>query len=137
MSTDIRPEVSKKNRWYIPRERYYELQHFCKQYPMWKKEVAYYTGYVTMSRTDSSLIFNGYSNPTEDAVIRIEKFQSHIKLVDSTIKEVAGGLAPYLMKSVAYGKTYAYLQTVDSVPCCRETFYDIYREFFWALDKKR
>ena len=37
MSTDISPEISKKSRWWIPRERYYELKHFSMQYPEWKK----------------------------------------------------------------------------------------------------
>ena len=37
MSTVIRPEISKKNLYWIPKHRYYELKHFCLQYPEWKK----------------------------------------------------------------------------------------------------
>lgn len=31
-----RAEVSKRNKYYISKHRYYELKHFCLQYPEWK-----------------------------------------------------------------------------------------------------
>lgn len=37
MGTDIRAEVSTKNRYWIEKHRYYELKHFCLQYSQWKK----------------------------------------------------------------------------------------------------
>lgn len=37
MGTTIRPEISKKNRYWIDKHRYYELKYFCLQYPTWKK----------------------------------------------------------------------------------------------------
>ena len=37
MGTTIRPELSEKNPYWIERHRYYELKHFCLQYPIWKK----------------------------------------------------------------------------------------------------
>ncbi len=38
MGTDIRPEISRRSRYDISRHRYYELKHFCLQYPEWKAE---------------------------------------------------------------------------------------------------
>ena len=35
MSTQIRPEISQKNPYWIPKHRYYELKHFVMQYPAW------------------------------------------------------------------------------------------------------
>ena len=40
MGTTIRPELSEKNPYWIERHRYYELKHFCLQYPIWKKASA-------------------------------------------------------------------------------------------------
>lgn len=37
MATEIRPELSEKNPYWIGKHRYYELKHFCLQYPIWKK----------------------------------------------------------------------------------------------------
>ena len=31
-----RAEVSKKNKYYISKHRYYELKHFCLQYKEWE-----------------------------------------------------------------------------------------------------
>lgn len=32
-----RAKLSRRNPYYIPAERYYELKHFCRQYYDWKK----------------------------------------------------------------------------------------------------
>lgn len=39
MATTIRPEVSKKSKYWIERHRYYELKHFCLQYTGKQKKV--------------------------------------------------------------------------------------------------
>lgn len=36
MSTLIRPELSETNHYWIEKHRYYELKHFCLQYPLWR-----------------------------------------------------------------------------------------------------
>lgn len=38
MSTSIRPELSPKNCYWIEKHRYYELKHFCLQYPTWRRK---------------------------------------------------------------------------------------------------
>ena len=37
MGTVIRPDISRKNKYWIDKHRHYELKHFCLQYPEWKK----------------------------------------------------------------------------------------------------
>lgn len=39
-----KPELSKKNPYHLSRHRYYELKHFCFQYPEWKKNIALTSG---------------------------------------------------------------------------------------------
>ena len=81
MATMIRPELSEKNPYWIERHRYYELKHFCLQYPIWKKAYAALDGLSrrpadmeifsrnrTTGRSDSSmcrssiLLFGSYEN---------------------------------------------------------------------------
>lgn len=38
MTTKIRPELSKLNPYWISTHRFYELKHFCLQFPEWEKE---------------------------------------------------------------------------------------------------
>lgn len=35
MGTNIRPEISERNPYWISKHRYYELKHFCLQYNGW------------------------------------------------------------------------------------------------------
>ena len=57
MGTTIRPELSEKNPYWIERHRYYELKHFCLQYPIWKKAYAALDG---LSRRPSDMeVFSG------------------------------------------------------------------------------
>jgi len=49
MGTAVRPEVSDKSEYWVERHRYYELKHFCLQYPIWKKAYEALDGYSTRS----------------------------------------------------------------------------------------
>lgn len=137
MATTIRPEISIKSKWHIGRERYYELKHFCLQYPEWKKELAE-LNYATYPQ---QLCFIGSDgllcNPTEKRVIDRETYISNIEKVNRAIDAAEKDLGYYLLQSVAYGKSFTYLQTALRIPCCKDVFYDRYRKFFWILDKIR
>ena len=37
MGTVIRAKLSENNKYFVEKHRYYELKHFCLQYPDWKK----------------------------------------------------------------------------------------------------
>lgn len=71
MSTTIRAEVSKKNPYWIEKHRYYELKHFCLQYPIWKQ------AYLSLSGLSSKpgvteLCRNKYNIHRLNSSIRIE-----------------------------------------------------------------
>ena len=137
MATVIRPEVSLKNKWYISRERYYELKHFCLQYPEWQKKLAE-LDYATYPQQLGFIGADGHiCNPPEKRVIERDICMSCIKMVDRALRETDSELDLYLKQSIAYGKSFTYLQTVMRIPCCRDVFYDRYRKFFWILDKIR
>lgn len=66
MGTKIRPELSKKNKYWIPRHRYYELKHFCLQYPEWKEQYTNLSSVTTPKLTDKVFRNIGHhSDPTE------------------------------------------------------------------------
>lgn len=50
MGTNIRSNLSRKNRYWISRHRYYELKHFCLQYSEWLTEYRSIDGYQKSSR---------------------------------------------------------------------------------------
>ena len=138
MPTNVRPEVSKMNPYYIERERYYELKHFCRQYHIWKKA---YNALDGLSRRPADLELFIQSNQTSDPTARCvearEAYAHKIEMVERCAKEASPVLYKYIMKYVTKGDAYTVLKMRDSIPCGKDMFYDVARKFFWLLSKER
>lgn len=132
-----RPELSKKNPYHIPKQRYYELKHFCMQYPEWKKALNLIDGWQT-SPHDISGVIKGAppESPTERQALARVYYSSHIDIVDKCIADLDTVLAPYILEGVTQGIGYDILRN-KGCPCCREVYYEHYRYFFWLLSKER
>lgn len=138
MATLIRPELSKKNKYYIDKHRHYELKHFCLQYPIWKRT---YAALLDLSIASSYMTGmpsgGGLSDTTAKSAIRRTYYADKIKLVEETAKEADPYLYEYILKAVTEGLSYTYLRTIMEMPCGRDMFYDRYRRFFWLLNEAR
>lgn len=134
MGTVIRPEVSIKNKYWLSRHRYYELKHFCLQYPEWKQNYADLDGLPTKSASVCELIRGGaLSDPTAVYAEARIYYRERMDMVDAAAAEAAGDLAKLMLRAVTEGVSYEHI----SPPCCKEVWYTAYRRFFWLLDKAR
>ena len=133
MARVIIPEISKKNPYYISKHRYYELKHFCLQYPEWKKRVLE----LRNTMQTSSLIFQNLQkdcrDDTSEIAIEIFSLERKIKIVDEAVKQLDSWIQPFIFVAVTEGYPFTYLKTVMGIPCERDTYYDRYRRFFWSL----
>lgn len=142
MSTNMRPEISERNPYWIPRERYYELKHFCRQYPVWKKAYNTLDG-LSKRPSDSLEIWKKHKNGghVSDPTARIAEakanFSRKIEMVENCIRNTDSVLYPYIIKYVTIGCSYDALKVKDNIPCGRDFFYDRIRKFFWFLSKER
>ena len=138
MSTIIRPELSEKNKYWIDRHRYYELKHFCLQYPMWKKCYISIDGLNT-SHTES--IVNSrmghYSDPTAKHAIAKSFYSERIALLEQIALETDVELGDYVLRGVTEGYSYDGLRMKYNIPCCKDIYYELYRRFFWLLSNTR
>lgn len=135
MSTVLRPEISKNNPYYISKERYYELKHFCLQYHEWKK---LHENIVLVN--SSSLVKPGIKSqesPVEHKVEVLSKYWQKMKMVEETCMVCDPGYSYYIFKAVTEGLSYDKLVARYELACSKDYYYDIYRKFFWLLDKKR
>ena len=138
MSTIIRPELSKKNENHISKHRYYELKHFCLQYPEWKKALASLDGYSAMSSERREWIDEGdVSDATERVVEQRLRYSQYVDMVEQAANKAADDLANLLVEAVTNGYSYETMIARKGVPCCKEVWYAMYRRFFWLLDKSR
>lgn len=138
MSTTIRSELSKKNEYWIEKHRYYELKHFCLQYPFWKNARLSLDGFV--KRPYNFSLFNSknaISNPTERCTMVRIFFSEKIEMIERVAKKTDESLANYILKGVTEGMSYDILRVRLNIPCCKDTYYKLYRRFFWLLSEER
>lgn len=133
-----RSEVSKKNTYYIGKQRYYELKHFCLQYQEWVGTIKYIDG---LSKSPGGLENFGKSynigNPTEQAAEERAYFSKKIDLLEAVAKDTDPIIGSYILKGVTQGIPYDKLNAFDEVPCGKDMYYELYRKFFWILDQRR
>lgn len=138
MTTEIRPELSEKNRYWIGKHRYYELKHFCLQYPEWRKAYSYYNDAIIFaSNIGSEVSGGGISDNTAKYAMKRVMYGDRIKKIESAAMESDEFLYRYILKAVTEGLSFTYLKAKLDIPCGRDTYYDRYRRFFWILDKNR
>lgn len=134
----LHPELSKKNRYWLNKHRYYELKHFCLQYPLWKEI------YKSLDGLDTPYSYMDYvpekyqmSDPTANTAIKKVFYAERINLIKRTAEEADDYIHQYILKAVTENLSYTYLKNVLEIPCSRDMYYDRYRKFFWLLSKSR
>ena len=73
---NVKPELSKRNPYKLDKHRYYELKHFCLQYPDWKKKYLSLDGYskYDLDNVVGSKKVGGRTSPTEECAAAREKY---------------------------------------------------------------
>lgn len=138
MATVIRAEISEKNKYYIDKHRYYELKHFCLQYPEWKKAYASCCESVIFSsKFERMTSTNMPSDLTAKYATLRAQYASKIQLIEDMAIAADPTLYKYILKAVTEGLSYPYLKTAMNIPCGKDMYYDRYRRFFWLLNNER
>lgn len=136
MSTKIRPMLSPKNPYHISKHRQYELKHFCLQYPEWKKSYLALDGFarpaagVVPANCDPD-------DPTARCAIAKVFYSRRMAMIEEAAAKADPELSRYIIKAVTEELSYECLKSRYDIPCCRDTYYDRYRKFFWILSDMR
>ncbi len=138
MSTTIRPELSEKNHYWIEKHRYYELKHFCLQYPSWRRK---YNSLIVYPSSWPSLVLPTKTNVVNDPVTKnIDErlfYANRMDMLEHVAQETDAELACYILKAITEGISYDHMRVSSSIPCCKDTYYELYRRFFWLLSEVR
>lgn len=138
MGTTPRPETSKNKPYWIERHRYYELKHFCLQYPVWKKMRDAIDGFIPNKMSLAIFCQTGdVSNPTANAAEARLFYTNRIEMLEKVAREVDPVIGDYILAAVTTGMSYDVLNVRKQIPCSRDIYYDLYRRFFWLLSKER
>lgn len=134
----VRPGLSQNNPNWISRHRYYELKHFCLQYYVWKSQYNDITISLRSKPTDSSAVVKSeVSNPTEDLALARLRYKERMELIEHTAEETDPIIGRYIFVGVTEGVSYEIINRRESIPCGKNEYYNLYRRFFWLLDKAR
>lgn len=138
MGTNYRAKISKKNKYWISKHRFYEIEHHCLQYKEWKDE------YSTLSTQGvSGVDYDGMphgtnvGNPTETVGMRMAILKGKIDTVEKTAEEADPELAKYILKAVTNeGISFNYLKMVMGIPCEKDMYYNRRRKFYWLMNQR-
>lgn len=135
MST--RPELSKKNDYWICKHRYYELKHFCLQYDNWNKFYKHLTN-STIRKSNLDLNYgSGVCFPVQDLVEKSIFYKTRMDMVKNAAILADPELSDYILKAVIKNLSYTTLRAKYNLPCGKDYYYKLYRKFFYILDKER
>lgn len=138
MGTTIRPELSEKNPYWLEKHRYYELKHFCLQYPIWRKAYAALDGLSSRSYELAMVVVeNTLGDPTAKCAMAKAFYSDRTDMIQRVAEITDPVLANYILKAVTEGWSYDILKARLEIPCCKDTYYELYRRFFWLLSKER
>ena len=127
MGNATQTAVSKKNPFWIPKNRYYELKYFCLQFWDWQKRRAQLDGLATRENRE----------PTEFEAIERAELDAKIRQVMNNARLAAHQYDDILLTGVTKGLSYDAMATKKVLPIARDAYYTIYRKFFYLLDGAR
>lgn len=133
----LKPELSKKNKYWIDKNRYYELKYFCLQYPLWKYAYDSLDGLRVRSFDLTKIQASSGADFLGSIMDERTLYSERMELVEKAAREADPYLASYILKAVTEGHSFNYLKSRLEIPCSRDTYYDRYRRFFWLLSNLR
>lgn len=134
---DAKPDISTKNPYYISKERYYELKHFCLQYLEWKRRYYDISYYGKDSAVREHIPISGITRPVERIADELLYFKERMALIEDAAERTDDILGRRILEAVTQNLSYDTLNAREVVPCCRDIWYDLYRKFFYLLSQSR
>lgn len=115
----------------LSRWRYRELKYYCLQYPEWREKIRSMT-YIKSVKISDMPKSSKIENVTEKIILKKIELEQKCKIIEQTAKEVGFSIYKELIANVTEGVSYYNL----NVPCGKEYFYKVRRDFFLKLSEK-
>lgn len=128
--------LSQKNEYHLPKETFLMVIHFCKQYPDWERELEVLSDSSKGISYDQERVqATNDSDPTSDLAVKRAAISRKKDMIDQVAKEVGGSLWEWLILGACYDHPYYYLAQ-RGIPCGKDLYYKIRRQFFFEIAKK-
>ena len=130
--------LSRKNKYYIPKEDYLTAIHYSLRYPVWKQELDAIADTSKAIRYDKDNVqTSGDYDSTFEAAVKLTEgsIVKKVQLIDDIINQVSKGMDNWLRLGVCYGLTFDQLKN-KGMPCERDMYYDMRRHYYFELSQK-
>ena len=130
--------LSRKNKYYIPKEDYLTAIHYSLRYPIWKQEMDAIADTSKALTYDSDKVQgSGDYDSTFEAAVKLTEsdIAKKVQLIDDIIAIVAKGMDNWLRLGVCYGLTFDQLKG-KGMPCERDLYYDMRRHYYFELSRR-
>ncbi len=126
---------TKNSKYYVPKEVYLTVIHFCRQYPLWLAELETEPDASKAITYDKERVqtSNQYDATSEIAMHR-QMIAQKKEIIDRISFEVAGDMAQWLRLGVCYGLTFTDLES-RGIPCVDKTYYRMRKRFYYEMSK--
>lgn len=142
-----RTSLSEKSAYFIPKERYLELKHFCLQYPAWirqKNKLNQISVESINYNIEGKPISGRYSmSSTEKIALELSSLDEKIQLIEGAAKLVCVDILnpSIFVKAITNDYSYEYVilhwDCPELVYITKRDWYQMYHHFFWILSKSR
>lgn len=126
---------AKNSKYYVEKELYLTVMHYCRMYPGWCAELAIEPDTSKAITYDKSRAGNSISDPVSTIAMHRATIAKKKEDVEKVAAEVADRYAKWIILSVCYGKSYMELENMGML-CARDSFYVMRRRFYYAMSKK-
>ena len=136
MGTNIRTNISENNPYYISKHEYLMTKHFAMQYAEWKKKKNEIETRIAYGFKIGGVRHEENVSPVEMLQEDAERYSARIELVEQVAKIAGEDIWQIVLVGVTTDCNYEYLRLVKNIPCCKDTYYKMYRKFFWLLNRE-
>ena len=83
------------------------------------------------------IVTSTLGDPTAKVGMARAYYSERTDMIERVAEQTDQQLAPYILKAVTEGWSYDILKVRLGIPCCKDTYYELYRRFFWLLNRER
>ena len=127
---------SKKSKYYLPKETFLTVVHYCKQYPEWEAELkAIEDPRKAIAYDQDRVQTSNDSDSTSSFAMRRMEISKKKDMVDRVAQSVSGNLWRWLILGVCHDNPYYYLAQ-QGIPCGKDVYYLLRRKFYFEMAQK-
>jgi hypothetical protein len=126
---------TERSKYYVPKEVYLTVIHFCRQYPLWVAELETEPDASKAITYDKERVqTSNQFDATSEIAMHRHMIAEKKDIIDRISAEVAGDLAQWLRLGVCYGLTFPDLEA-RGIPCAVNTYYRMRKRFYYEVAK--